>query len=284
MKRSRAPSVVFKANNTSSSVDLERPEGVNHLDWYKNPAKENEEPTLSTEAAVARFGERLTRGRLKEAKEEENELPPTRNIYFDVDEEKKVYFICHFVEVDNHSNAKSNGDGLLDLTYEAVHFYDMNSKLLSKARLHRTTYERGDARHGQQRVALNTQRRKELFFCEGQHITLSRYFIEIGVEVEEEEVLDGTIFFRKDTTTRLMDVIKEKKKEKKASVILPCARLRRSKSGFQIPYKDPDGLFCFVLFCCFVLLLFIFTLFFVIVLTISFFRTKQEAPLVETSP
>ena len=247
MKRSRAPSVVFKANNSSSEFD-EVPEGVNHLDWYKNPSKENEEPAMSTEAAVAQFGERLTRGRLKEAKEEQSDLPPVRNIYFDPNEDKKVYHICHFVEVDSHAKAKSNGDGLLDITYDSIHFYDMNSKLLSKARLHRTVYERGDARHGEQRVALNTQRRKELFICEGQHITLSRYFIEIGVEVEEEEVLDGTIFFRKDTSTRLMDVIKEKKKEKKASVILPCARLRRSKSGFQVPYKDPDGMSSFLFF------------------------------------
>ena len=239
MKRSRAPSVVFKT--TSPSV-VPQTDGVNHLDWYKQQSKENDGQPLSTEAAVARFGERITRGKLKEGKEEQDDLPPTRNIFFDIDEDgKKVYFICHFVEVDGHSNAKNDGDGLLELTYEAIHFYDMNSKLLSKSKLHRTTYERGDGRHGQQRVALNTQRRKELFLCEGQQISLSRYFIEIGVEVEEEEVLDGTIFFRKDTSTRLMDVIKEKKKEKKSSVVLPCSRLRHTKSDFQIPYKDPAG-------------------------------------------
>jgi hypothetical protein len=162
MKRSSAPSVLYSklCPEPPSEKKRKKEEGekVNHLDRFRIP--DGSEKEEDSEEKAKGLLEQLE----KQSVGNEN-LPPAENRTLNPDDEYAYYYICFFTELDDKK--RRSGDGLLEVKYSTCILYDMNSKQLVKIQIVRTPYTEGD-RIGQQRVAIKTQKKKELFLCEGQ--------------------------------------------------------------------------------------------------------------------
>ena len=235
MRRSHAPSSLFRSCGASPSLIVGNKNGekTNHLELYKIPE--------STKENTAFNGSNLSK-RLRNFKRKKEVSSKSKNIYIEEGDNTKIFFICHYFDVDGKSN--KCGDGLLEVSFSNILLFDMNSKAVAKAQIIRSEIRNEEGENvREQRIALKTRKKREIYLSAGEEVLISHFLVEIVARVQEEQVLDGSIFFHQNSAELFVNV--EKKLYKSMELIVPGVRLRRP-GHFHIPWKsDRPGQFFF---------------------------------------
>eukprot|EP00211_Chloroparvula_japonica_P010348 CAMPEP_0119144772 /NCGR_PEP_ID=MMETSP1310-20130426/36418_1 /TAXON_ID=464262 /ORGANISM="Genus nov. species nov., Strain RCC2339" /LENGTH=102 /DNA_ID=CAMNT_0007136545 /DNA_START=75 /DNA_END=380 /DNA_ORIENTATION=- len=102
----------------------------------------------------------------------------------------------------------------------------MDGKQVVKTGLVREDYPFDSRHNGKQRLALKGAKKRDIFICEGQTLSINGKLIEIGMQIDENEYLSGNIFLQFGSGgKRLLDKMSDKARPK-AKPMLAAARLR----------------------------------------------------------